>query len=58
MAHQLANCDGSMKLELNGVQELAPDVSSEIQSIDSEQATHASANNDLKGTSRANTKWQ
>lgn len=44
------NCDGSMKLELNGVQELAPDVSSETQSIDSEQATYASANNDLKGT--------
>ena len=42
--------DGSMKLELNGVQELAPDVSSETQSIGSEQATCASANNDLTGT--------
>lgn len=44
------NCDGLMKLEVNGAPELAPDVSSEAQSIDSEQATYASANNDLKGT--------
>ena len=44
------NCDGSMKLVVNGAQELAPGVSSEAQSIDSEQATYASANNDLKGT--------
>lgn len=44
------NCDASLQMELNGTQELASDNSSETQSIDSEQATYASANNDLKGT--------
>ena len=33
---------------------LAPSAPLETQSIDNEQATHASANNDLKGTFRAN----
>ncbi|XP_065871824.1 clustered mitochondria protein isoform X2 [Euphorbia lathyris] len=42
-------CDGS-SAEGNGVVESAPFLSSETQLAESEQATYASANNDLKGT--------
>lgn len=43
-------CDGSSTVECNGVMDMASDVSAETQPPDSEQATYASANNDLKGT--------
>ncbi|XP_062093707.1 clustered mitochondria protein [Humulus lupulus] len=43
-------CDKSCREELDNVTELAPDVSSETSSAETEQATYASANNDLKGT--------
>ncbi|PIA53471.1 hypothetical protein AQUCO_00900217v1 [Aquilegia coerulea] len=36
--------------ELNGVTDVAPDSHAELQLADNEQATYASANNDLKGT--------
>lgn len=43
-------CDKSCTEEHESVSESAPDVSSEAQSAETEQATYASANNDLKGT--------
>lgn len=43
-------CDGSTTVEGNGVVESTPLLSSETQLAESEQATYASANNDLKGT--------
>ncbi|KAF8396095.1 hypothetical protein HHK36_017707 [Tetracentron sinense] len=42
--------DGSNTEEVHGVMDVAPDVSADTQLADSEQATYASANNDLKGT--------
>lgn len=42
--------DRSCAGEHNSVTELAPDVSAEAPSAETEQATYASANNDLKGT--------
>ncbi|KAK9283136.1 hypothetical protein L1049_011367 [Liquidambar formosana] len=44
------NCGGSNAEEHNGVMDMTSDVSAETQLADSEQATYASANNDLKGT--------
>lgn len=41
---------GSNTEDLNGVIDLAPEVAAEAQLAESEQATYASANNDLKGT--------
>ncbi|KAJ9174444.1 hypothetical protein P3X46_013085 [Hevea brasiliensis] len=43
-------CDGSTTVEGNGVVESTPLLSSDTQLAESEQATYASANNDLKGT--------
>ncbi|KAG7036572.1 Clustered mitochondria protein [Cucurbita argyrosperma subsp. argyrosperma] len=43
-------CNSSGTLEVNGVTESSPDGSTEMQLPESEQATYASANNDLKGT--------
>lgn len=43
-------CDASAIGESNGVIESAPELPSESQLAESEQATYASANNDLKGT--------
>ncbi|XP_048329363.2 clustered mitochondria protein isoform X1 [Ziziphus jujuba] len=43
-------CDRSCTGEHNSVTELAPDASAEAPSAETEQATYASANNDLKGT--------
>ncbi|XP_077210396.1 clustered mitochondria protein-like isoform X2 [Tasmannia lanceolata] len=42
--------DGSNPDELHSVGDMASDISAEAQMVDSEQATYASANNDLKGT--------
>ncbi|KAF5186876.1 Clustered mitochondria protein [Thalictrum thalictroides] len=42
--------NGSTTDELHGVTDLAPDSRAELQLADNEQATYASANNDLKGT--------
>uniref|UniRef100_A0A5B6Z148 Clustered mitochondria protein homolog n=1 Tax=Davidia involucrata TaxID=16924 RepID=A0A5B6Z148_DAVIN len=42
--------NGSNTEDLNDVTDLAPDVPAETQLVESEQATYASANNDLKGT--------
>ncbi|XP_058071287.1 clustered mitochondria protein isoform X2 [Magnolia sinica] len=42
--------EGSKVEELNGVSDVASDTSAEAQVADNEQATYASANNDLKGT--------
>ncbi|KAA8515704.1 hypothetical protein F0562_018685 [Nyssa sinensis] len=42
--------NGENTEDLNGVMDLAPDVPAETQLAESEQATYASANNDLKGT--------
>ncbi|XP_023527346.1 clustered mitochondria protein-like isoform X2 [Cucurbita pepo subsp. pepo] len=43
-------CNSRGTLEVNGITESSPDGSTEIQLTESEQATYASANNDLKGT--------
>lgn len=43
-------CNSSGTSEVNGVTESSPDGSTEMQLPESEQATYASANNDLKGT--------
>ncbi|KAF4386076.1 hypothetical protein F8388_016328, partial [Cannabis sativa] len=43
-------CDKSCREEHHKVTEVTPDVPSETQSAETEQATYASANNDLKGT--------
>ena len=43
-------CDKSCREEHDNVTELTPDVSFETSSAETEQATYASANNDLKGT--------
>ncbi|RWR77799.1 clustered mitochondria protein isoform X4 [Cinnamomum micranthum f. kanehirae] len=42
--------EGSKLEEVSSVRDVASDVSAEAQMADSEQATYASANNDLKGT--------
>ncbi|CAK9154903.1 unnamed protein product [Ilex paraguariensis] len=42
--------NGLNREDLDGVMEVAPDVPAETQLAESEQATYASANNDLKGT--------
>ncbi|XP_077254113.1 clustered mitochondria protein-like [Tasmannia lanceolata] len=42
--------DGSNPDELHSVGDVGSDISAEAQMVDSEQATYASANNDLKGT--------
>ena len=43
-------CDKSCREEHHSDTEFTPDVSPETQSAETEQATYASANNDLKGT--------
>ncbi|KAJ7949124.1 Clustered mitochondria protein-like [Quillaja saponaria] len=43
-------CDGSCSHDHNNVMEPTPDIPAETQLAESEQATYASANNDLKGT--------
>lgn len=43
-------CNSSGTSEVNGITESSPDGSTETQLTESEQATYASANNDLKGT--------
>lgn len=43
-------CERSCTREHNSVTDLAPDASAEAPSAETEQATYASANNDLKGT--------
>ncbi|KAJ4978102.1 hypothetical protein NE237_008882 [Protea cynaroides] len=42
--------EGSNSEEVCGVMDVSPDVSADTQLADSEQATYASANNDLRGT--------
>lgn len=43
-------CNSSSTSEVNGINESSSDGSTETQLAESEQATYASANNDLKGT--------